>query len=313
MGVTSRARGQLAVGFQEVTEYSPLKVYISYRRRDSAAEAGRLSDRLAGKFGSENVFVDVDSIPVGGSFRETIRAEIEHCEVVIVLIGREWLIDRRLFNSDDPIRVEVETAFQQQVPVVPVLLNGAPLPRPEELPASLREITHRNAAQLRSGPDYHLDCDRLIRGLEELARSGASEIDLGAPGSITAFVSHSTEDRRWVEREIIGSLEKHEIKTWYSKASIKTASRWEREILRGMESCDWFLLVASPRAAASEWVKDELNWAIFNRPTRVAPVIMEHCNLWDFHIRLPRLQHIDFADDIDGARQALIDTLRGAA
>jgi TIR domain len=73
-----------------------------------------------------------------------------------------------------------------------------------------------------------------------------------------------------------------------------------------MESCDWFLLVVSPRAAESEWVKDELNWAVYNRTARIVPVIMEVCNLWEFHIRLPRIQNIDFTRGLAIARQGLI-------
>ena len=78
-----------------------------------------------------------------------------------------------------------------------------------------------------------------------------------------------------------------------------------------MERCDWFLLVVSPRAAASEWVKDELFWAIQNRPTRIVPVIMEKCDLYQFHIRLPRIQHVDFTEDIGAARALLIEALLG--
>jgi hypothetical protein len=194
------------------------------------------------------------------------------------------------------------------------------MPQIEDLPASLQELAYRNAAMLRADPDYHRDSDRLIQALEALVesvprrdqRGTAPDIDLGPPGSVVVFLSHSTRDRKWVEREIVSLLERHGIRAWYAKESIKTASQWEREILRGLEACDWFLLVVSPRAAQSEWIKDELNWAIFNRPTRVVPVIMEHCNLWDFHIRLPRLQHIDFSDDSDLARRTLVDTFQAA-
>jgi hypothetical protein len=118
---------------------------------------------------------------------------------------------------------------------------------------------------------------------------------------------------KWVEKEIVALLSSNGIKPWYSKASISTASQWEREILRGMESCDWFLLVVSPRAAKSEWIKDELNWAVYNRPTRIVPVIMEKCNLWDFHIRLPRIQNIDFTQYVGSTKKALVGMFKEAA
>jgi hypothetical protein len=159
--------------FQQNTGQSPVKIYLSYRRRDSAAEAGRLSDRLAAAFGMQNVFKDVDAIPLGVDFRVTLRAEIQQCDIVIVLIGRGWLLDadesggRRLDDPDDFVRFEIETAFRLQIPVVPVLLEGARMPLSQELPTSLSELTRRVAARLRSDPDYHLDCDRLIHGLEK--------------------------------------------------------------------------------------------------------------------------------------------------
>src|SRR5262249_41691761 len=129
---------------------------------------------------------------------------------------------------------------------------------------------------------------------------------------VTVFVSHSGHDRNWVEEEIVALLSSNRIEPWYSKTSISTASQWEREILKGMKSCEWFLLVVSPRAAESEWVKDELNWALYHRPTRVVPVIMEDCNLWEFHIRLPRIQHIDFRDDERSARHELVKLIKSA-
>ena len=114
------------------------------------------------------------------------------------------------------------------------------------------------------------------------------------PGSPIVFVSHSSEDWEWVDRKIIKPLEKHKINVWYSGLHIKSTSQWEREILRGLEISVWFLLVVSPRSEKSEWVKDELGWAIDHRPGKIAPVIMEDAELYNFHIRLPRIQYIDF-------------------
>src|SRR5207249_4350965 len=93
---------------------------------------------------------------------------------------------------------------------------------------------------------------------------------------------------------------------------ISTASQWEREIFRGLKSCRWFLTVVSPRAAESEWIKDELNWAIYNRPTRIVPVIMEQCDLWQFHVRLPRIQHVDFTTDKRSAQNQLVETFQSS-
>ena len=302
-----------------------MKIYISYRRVDTAAQAGRLADVLVARFGVDSVFKDVDSIPVGQDFHWALQAEIEQAEVILALIGREWLQatdasgHRRLDDPNDFVRAELEMALSQRIPIVPVLVDGATMPSADALPQSLRELAFRNAVSLRPDPDYHRDIDRLIRGLEELVEASPQRLtheevpDVNVAGPPTVFVSHSSQDRKWVEKEIVAILSGNGIKPWYSKTSISTASQWEREILRGLESCDWFLLVVSPRAARSEWVKDELNWAVYNRPTRIVPVIMQDCNLWDFHIRLPRIQNIDFTHDLISAQRDLVAMFRQAS
>lgn len=301
-----------------------MRTYVSYRRQDSVDIAGRFSDRLAARFGTNSIFKDVDSIPFGDDFRTTVQREIQQCDVFLVLIGQQWLTvtdakgNRRIENPNDFVRIEIESALQQRIPVVPVLIGGTHMPRAVDLPASLRDLAYRNAAILRPDPDFHVDMDYLIRALEGLVESSSGtpahqgqvpELNVRASEPATIFVSHSTQDRKWVEQEIVRLLEDNNFNVWYSKSSIKTASQWEREILRGMESSDWFLLVVSPRAAGSEWVKDELNWSLYHRPTRIIPVIMEESNLWEFHIRLPRIQHIDFSRDSEYARRELLKML----
>jgi serine/threonine protein kinase len=127
------------------------------------------------------------------------------------------------------------------------------------------------------------------------------------------FVSHSSQDRDFVEREIISQLESHGFNTWYSKVNIQTASEWERSILRGLESCEWFLVVLSQRSLSSEWVKDELHWAIDKRPNRIIPVLMEDCSLRDFHIRLARIQCVDFRSPSREERGKLMELLSADA
>jgi hypothetical protein len=126
------------------------------------------------------------------------------------------------------------------------------------------------------------------------------------------FISHATQDREFVEREIIRLLEGHGVETWYSKEDIRTADWWERTLLHGLQACDWFLVVMSPRSAQSEWVKDEVHWAVEERPGRVIPVLLEDCNVQDFHIRITRIQHVDFSRDLPQAQRKLLEALRGA-
>lgn len=126
---------------------------------------------------------------------------------------------------------------------------------------------------------------------------------------LRVFISHSTQDREFVEREIINQLEANGIKTWYSKVDIQSSAEWERSILRGLDSCDWFLIVMSTRSAGSEWVKDELHWAIEKRPNKIIPVMIEECNLRDFHIRMARIQYVDFRNPSRESRGQLLELL----
>lgn len=129
-------------------------VFISYRRDDAAGYAGRLYDALTAHFGRSLVFIDIDSIRAGQNFVDVIEQRIASCSVVIVLIGRAWLNitdDRAARRLDDPhdfVRLEVESAFRQNVPVIPVLVGSAKMPRQEDLPATLAPLAHLNAIEI---------------------------------------------------------------------------------------------------------------------------------------------------------------------
>ena len=123
------------------------------------------------------------------------------------------------------------------------------------------------------------------------------------------FISHASLDREIVETRIVRYLENRGIRTWYSEADVQTAAEWERSILGGLESCEWFVIAMSTRALASEWVKDELFWAIDNRSGHIIPVLIDTCEPGDFHIRLRRLQALDFRSDEASSRLKLVETL----
>src|SRR6516165_1399690 len=153
------------------------KVIISYRRADSTAVAGRIRDRLVGQYGPSQVFIDVEDIPFGIDFRDHIRNELLHSDLLLVVVGREWLGKQadgtvRIQSETDPVRIEVETALQNSIPVIPVLVNGAQMPEPSDLPESLKNFVFLNAATVDSGRDFHVHMDRLIVGIDavEVAR-----------------------------------------------------------------------------------------------------------------------------------------------
>jgi hypothetical protein len=111
-----------------------MKIFISYHRDDSAGYAGRLFDFLSARFGSKNVFMDIDTIEPGDDFRKVVRNAVGTCDVVLVMIGKQWLSmtdakgQRRLDDLSDWVRVEIATALANpEVRVIPVLVRGAPI------------------------------------------------------------------------------------------------------------------------------------------------------------------------------------------
>jgi hypothetical protein len=161
------------------------RLFLSYRREDSLDITGRICDRLAARFGRESVFMDVDTIPFGVDFREHMNKWVTTCDVVLVVIGETWLDAahaegaqkgaRRLSDPADFVRIEVEAALARNIPVIPVLVGSATMPAREALPPGLAALTYRNAAEVRSGRDFHGHVDRLIRGIERVLEPERSE------------------------------------------------------------------------------------------------------------------------------------------
>jgi TIR domain-containing protein len=155
------------------------KIAISYRRQDSEAVAGRIRDRLVTHYGDDSVFMDIDSIPFGTDFRDHIKQVLGQTDIVLAIIGPHWAGTRRnrparIQEPNDPVRIEVERALEHGVPLVPVLVNGAQIPKPSELPESLQDLSYRNAAEVDSGRDFHPHVDRLIRSMDQMLGQRAS-------------------------------------------------------------------------------------------------------------------------------------------
>ncbi len=148
------------------------KVFINYRREDSAHAAGRLYDRLIAHFGEDQVFIDIDQIEPGEDFVEAINRKVSACDIAIVAIGPNWLraIDasgkRRLDDEEDFVRMEIVAALQRQIRVIPVLVGGARMPGRHDLPEALAPLSRRNAIEL-SETRFHADVNRLIEAIEK--------------------------------------------------------------------------------------------------------------------------------------------------
>ncbi|NTW54967.1 MAG: acyl carrier protein [Chlorobaculum sp.] len=148
------------------------KIFISYRREDSEYIAGRIFDRLAVRFGENQIFSDVDSIPLGVDFRAFLDDKVSCCDVFLAVIGDNWVGEnqkanrRRIDDEKDFVRIEVESALNRNIPVIPVLIKGSEMPVENELPISIKSLAYRNGIQVRPDPDFHRDIDRLIQGLQ---------------------------------------------------------------------------------------------------------------------------------------------------
>jgi hypothetical protein len=151
-------------------------IFISYRRDDSAGYAGRLYDRLAGHFGAERVFMDVEGIEPGLDFVEAIEEAVGSCRVLIAVIGDEWTTStdaagrRRLDDPHDFIRLETGSARQRGIRVVPVLVGGAVMPQPADLPDDLKALTRRQAIEI-NHKQWEASTGELIHTLEGILKA----------------------------------------------------------------------------------------------------------------------------------------------
>jgi hypothetical protein len=156
------------------------KVLFSYRRSDTAHVAGRIFDKLVARYGAENVFMDISNTPLGIDFREHIAEVFGQGDILVALIGRQWVGagadgGRRIERANDMVRIEIETALQRKIPLIPVLIDDAPMPQPSDLPPSIEALAYRHAAELDSFRDFHPHMDRLIEAMDELAASRIAE------------------------------------------------------------------------------------------------------------------------------------------
>jgi Flp pilus assembly protein TadD len=164
---------------QSSTESFP-GIFISYRRNDCPGHAGRLNDKLVEHFGYDQVFMDVDGIGPGEDFIEVIERELDSCAILLAMIGCDWLTgssDKNLLqNANDYVRLEIATALRRNIRVVPILVEGAEMPKLEDLPDDMAKLLRRNAVPL-SDLRWSRDVAELIASLEPIVKKPADEAD----------------------------------------------------------------------------------------------------------------------------------------
>ncbi len=171
------------------------KIFICYRREDTAGYAGRLHDRLLTTFGASSIFRDIDDIEPGVDFGVAIAEAVRACDVLVAVIGNSWSTmtdragNRRLDDPDDYVRNEISTALDANLMVIPVLVERATMPGPDELPGPLGRLSRHNAIEV-SDERWDYDMKRLITRLE-VATSGRDQTQFHISGFEAATVIRS--------------------------------------------------------------------------------------------------------------------------
>jgi TIR domain len=145
------------------------RLFVCYRRADTASEAGRLKDAIASAYGPQAVFIDIEGLRLGTDFVKAIEEQVATCAVVIVMIGRNWLKAtgrrRRLDDPADMVRAEIASALRQEIPVIPVLVQDAAMPAEKSLPEDVRQLARRTGIALRHDL-WREGVERLLKELD---------------------------------------------------------------------------------------------------------------------------------------------------
>ena len=184
-------------------------VFISYRRGDSEGQARSLNFDLVERIGKDAVFMDVDSIALGQDFRHILRERLDSCDLMLALIGPGWLDakdaagNRRLESATDLVRQEIAAALQKNIPVTPVLLQGAQMPLPERLPDDIKDLVYRNGFEL-GHSTWESDVSEMVRrlGLDKTSAT-PTHGPVGPDANSTASAVSGPFNTSWVPATLV--------------------------------------------------------------------------------------------------------------
>jgi hypothetical protein len=209
-----------------------MSVFISYRRTDTQQAAGRLADRLIERFGREAVVIDVDTDQVGRDYRTLISQYLEDADVVLALIGPRFMAEgpdgtRRLDQPHDALRLELTHALARDVPVVPVLVDSAELPDPDDLPDDLRDLVYRGSVELahhRFDRDYSFLEERVARFLEQAPVSAGPSGTDESPSAAAEKVEREAAEKAAAEKAAAEKAEREAAEKAEREAAEKAAA-----------------------------------------------------------------------------------------
>ena len=288
------------------------RLFLGYRRDDTGYVTGRLFDRLAATFGRESIFVDIDNIPVGYDFSQFLRDAVSSCQLMILMMGRDWLGnsagqsgERRIDRPLDYLRLEIELALKQNVRILTVLVDNASFPRREELPVSIQHIVNEPTISLNSERfdlDYPMLEDK-VRALAEITASAGADLENQAAVKAASnrnseyfFISYAREDIDFTRRLATG-LHAEGILVWMDELHMKMGRAWEDQVEVALRDAAAIIFIMSRVSIEADTVRDELSLAVdLKKP--VLPVRIDEC---EPPLRLRRLQYADFVRPFDVA------------
>ena len=153
-----------------------MTIFVNYRREDSQSITGRIDEHLRRAFGDRDVFRDIDSIPAGVDFAKHLQQALHECEVCVAILGVRW-ISKRLEDENDFVRVELEAALSRGVPIIPVLVEGANLPKQDQIPNSLHDLLKHQALRVDSGADFKAHVQRLVLAIQRTRTAGVERAE----------------------------------------------------------------------------------------------------------------------------------------
>ncbi|MEP7378932.1 MAG: toll/interleukin-1 receptor domain-containing protein, partial [Chloroflexota bacterium] len=176
----------------DLSARNELGIFMSYRRSDTTADAGRLYDALRRRFGRENLFMDVDHLRPDLDSVDVIEAAVAPCDVLLAVIGPDWVSATdaegrsRLENENDRVRLEIEAALRSSKPVIPVLFEDAAMPRASALPDSLRPLLRRHAIRI-AHATFERDLNSIVRAVRQEAVPRRESAERPTPATASAW------------------------------------------------------------------------------------------------------------------------------
>jgi hypothetical protein len=309
-----------------------------------------LADKLRTLFG-ENVFMDVDAIPLGMDFRDVLRVAVRNANVMLVLIGRNWLTSdregrRKLDDPNDFVRMEIEYALREDISVVPVLIDDATMPKPEQLPASLRRLlTYRSTRfsprslesdfqQLQkflspkvSGRTQNWKL-RLVSALASMlgVQAAATERDgTGLRETVTevassrpmpkssgadrdeVFMSYARDDTSLMQR-VRERLARSEISVWTDEKLEPGTASWKKAIEFAIENSPCFIILLTPNAKKSNVVEMELGYALAQERV-ILPILADGTHRTAVPMEIINRQWTDIREGFETGMERLIQAV----